>query len=107
MSDEEDLSADALSRLWRVRKTLAQMLSDRDYVVLDEDEKMSFDEFKEKFGATAGLRCAAWSVPRGSRRCCCHDRSHSSLPLIHQGTHDDVVSEKRQRSRSNICFFSR
>jgi hypothetical protein len=64
---EEDLSADALSRLWRVRKTLAQMLSDRDYVVLDEDMNMSFDEFKQKFFVGAGIRYAPDSLESRSQ----------------------------------------
>lgn len=54
--DGEDLSADALSRLWRARKTLAQMLADREYMVLEEDQALTFDEFKERFGVGSGLR---------------------------------------------------
>ena len=66
--DGEDLSADALSRLWRARKTLAQMLADREYMVLEEDQALTFDEFKERFGVGSGLRycrakshCKRWS----------------------------------------------
>ena len=54
--DGEDLSADALSRLWRARKTLAQMLADREYMVLEEDQALTFDDFKERFGVGSGLR---------------------------------------------------
>lgn len=61
--DGEDLSADALSRLWRARKTLAQMLADREYMVLEEDQALTFDDFKERFGVGSGLRYAARSDP--------------------------------------------
>jgi len=37
------------NRLWRVRKTINEMLNDRGYIVTQEDLKMTFDQFKEKF----------------------------------------------------------
>lgn len=52
----DQFTSETLSRIWRVRKTLSQMLNDRNYLVPEEDEKMTFEEFKERFGTNAGLR---------------------------------------------------
>lgn len=41
---------DEAYRLWRVRRTVHEMLKDRDYIVKEEDLTMSFNDFKEKFG---------------------------------------------------------
>eukprot|EP00455_Lapot_gusevi_P003144 TRINITY_DN112_c0_g1_i1.p1 TRINITY_DN112_c0_g1~~TRINITY_DN112_c0_g1_i1.p1 ORF type:complete len:229 (-),score=75.73 TRINITY_DN112_c0_g1_i1:278-898(-) len=51
------MSAEEQSRLWRIRRTVAQMLADREYLVGDEDTKLSFEDFKEKYGGeSAGIR---------------------------------------------------
>ena len=41
---------DTTARLWKVRRTVFQLLRDRGYVVSDEDYDMQQDDFKEKFG---------------------------------------------------------
>lgn len=42
--------AEEASRLWRVRRTCVQMLRDRDYLINQEDLKLSFDDFKARYG---------------------------------------------------------
>ena len=43
------MADDTALRLYRVRKTVCEMLHDRGYVVSSDDLKMTFDQFKEKF----------------------------------------------------------
>merc|ERR1712093_541831 len=38
------------SKLFRIRKTMLKMLKDRGYLVKKENEDMTLDQFKEKFG---------------------------------------------------------
>ncbi|MCO5573899.1 hypothetical protein L7F22_027674 [Adiantum nelumboides] len=38
------------ARLYRIRRTVMQMLRDRDYLVADFETSMSKDDFREKFG---------------------------------------------------------
>jgi len=44
------------NRLWRVRKTINEMLNDRGYIVTQEDLKMTLDLFKEKFADSSFSR---------------------------------------------------
>lgn len=39
-----------LARLWRVSKTVHEMIRDRGYEVADYEINMSFDDFKETYG---------------------------------------------------------
>lgn len=43
-------SSEEAVRLFRIRKTIMEMLKDRGYIVVDEDLAMNFKQFKEKFG---------------------------------------------------------
>ncbi|KAJ7244806.1 hypothetical protein O6H91_Y431000 [Diphasiastrum complanatum] len=38
------------NRLYRIRKTVMQMLRDRDYLVVDHELSLSKEQFREKFG---------------------------------------------------------
>eukprot|EP00823_Brevimastigomonas_motovehiculus_P009377 TRINITY_DN9040_c0_g1_i1.p1 TRINITY_DN9040_c0_g1~~TRINITY_DN9040_c0_g1_i1.p1 ORF type:complete len:217 (-),score=62.24 TRINITY_DN9040_c0_g1_i1:157-807(-) len=51
-SDSATVSADALSRVFRVRKTVHEMLIARGYVVSQDELKMSLEDFKKQFGDT-------------------------------------------------------
>jgi len=42
--------SDEISKLWRVRKTMHEMLRDRGYNVEEGDLKMTVEEFRETFG---------------------------------------------------------
>lgn len=42
--------SESVSRLWRARRTVAQMLSDRGYLVATEDTHITLDDFKKRFG---------------------------------------------------------
>jgi DNA-directed RNA polymerase I, II, and III subunit RPABC1 len=44
------LTEEEITRLYRVRKTLMQMLKDRDYVIVDHDLNMTLSQFKNKHG---------------------------------------------------------
>ncbi|KAL1369681.1 hypothetical protein AAHE18_01G005800 [Arachis hypogaea] len=44
------LSEEEINRLYRIRKTVMQMLRDRDYLVGDFEIKMSREEFRRKYG---------------------------------------------------------
>ncbi|CEO97159.1 RPB5 like protein [Plasmodiophora brassicae] len=44
--------SETVSRLWRVRRTVAQMLSDRNYLVGTDDTQMTLDQFKSRFSDT-------------------------------------------------------
>ena len=47
------------SDLYRVRKTLCQMLNDRKYVISDDDLHMTLDDFKGLFTGDGGkIACA-------------------------------------------------
>lgn len=41
---------DEVTRLYRIRKTLMEMLNDRGYMVTDSDINMTKDEFIAKYG---------------------------------------------------------
>lgn len=41
---------EVVTKLYRVRKTVLQMLNDRGYLVLDEELSQTKDDFREKFG---------------------------------------------------------
>jgi DNA-directed RNA polymerases I, II, and III subunit RPABC1 len=42
--------SESVSRIWRARRTVAQMLSDRNYLVATEDTHITLDDFKKRFG---------------------------------------------------------
>ena len=42
---------DETYKLWRVRRTVLQMLSDRKYIVDESEIKMTLQEFEDKFSA--------------------------------------------------------
>ena len=44
------LTEQEITRLYRVRKTVMQMLKDRDYVIVDHDLNMTLSQFKNKYG---------------------------------------------------------
>lgn len=44
------LTEEEITRLYRVRKTVMQMLKDRDYVIVDHDLNMTLSQFKNKYG---------------------------------------------------------
>ncbi|RYR28416.1 hypothetical protein Ahy_B01g052535 [Arachis hypogaea] len=44
------LLEEEINRLYRIRKTMMQMLSDRDYLVEDLEIKMCREEFRRKYG---------------------------------------------------------
>ncbi|MED6215727.1 hypothetical protein PIB30_000733 [Stylosanthes scabra] len=44
------LSEEEVNRLYRIRKTVMQMLRDRDYLVGDFEIKLSREEFRRKYG---------------------------------------------------------
>lgn len=49
--------SDSVSKLWRVRRTVSQMLNDREYLVAQEDIALPLERFKENFQAgMPGLR---------------------------------------------------
>jgi len=43
------MSNDEPTRLWRVRKTVCQMLAARSYLVPDEDKNIDLPNFKNKY----------------------------------------------------------
>ena len=53
MADEREASD-----LYRVRKTLCQMLNDRGYVISDDDLHITLQEFKDLFTGDGGIACA-------------------------------------------------
>ncbi|PRQ57064.1 putative RNA polymerase, Rpb5 [Rosa chinensis] len=44
------LTEEEIMRLYRVRKTVMQMLKDRDYLIVDHDLNMTMSQFKNKHG---------------------------------------------------------
>ena len=42
--------SDEVSKLWRIRKTVHEMLRDRGYAILESDLSMTVEEFAEQFG---------------------------------------------------------
>ena len=44
------LTEEEITRLYRVRKTVMQMLKDRDYFIVDHDLNMTLSQFKNKHG---------------------------------------------------------
>jgi DNA-directed RNA polymerase I, II, and III subunit RPABC1 len=45
---------DQTTRLYQIRRTCCEMLADRGYLVGDDDLKMPFDEFKQRFAPDGG-----------------------------------------------------
>lgn len=43
------MSNDEATRLWRVRKTVCQMLAARSYLVPDDDKNIDLPNFKNKY----------------------------------------------------------
>ena len=39
-----------LEKLWKIRKTVLQMVNDRGYIVTHDELEQPFDQFKETFG---------------------------------------------------------
>jgi DNA-directed RNA polymerase I, II, and III subunit RPABC1 len=60
------------ARLWRVRKTLLEMLRDRNYIVRESDLNMTLEEFQQLFG----------EVPR---------RDELEVFATHSGNEDDSI----------------
>ena len=48
-SNDEKVSDAELSKLYKIKKTLLKMISDRGYLVSTEDREISFDDFKMNF----------------------------------------------------------
>ena len=46
----EGSNQDELFRVWRARRTVSQMLSDRGYLVSNEDTQCNLEQFKTRFG---------------------------------------------------------
>ena len=51
-SNDEKVSDAELSKLYKIKKTLLKMISDRGYLVSSEDRDISFDDFKMNFKET-------------------------------------------------------
>ncbi|PRQ57224.1 putative RNA polymerase, Rpb5 [Rosa chinensis] len=49
-SHRMDLTEGEITRLYRVRKTLMQMVKDWDYIIVDHDLNMTMSQFKNKYG---------------------------------------------------------
>jgi hypothetical protein len=43
------ISSDEVSRLWRARRTVSKMLSDRKYLIDEQDVEMNLEDFKARF----------------------------------------------------------
>ena len=58
------------SDLYRVRKTLCQMLNDRGYNIADDDLHMDLEEFKSTFsdGMTSRIKCPLPLTPAPTGR---------------------------------------
>jgi DNA-directed RNA polymerases I, II, and III subunit RPABC1 len=71
MSSEEDRAVKQReageresARLWRAWRTVHEMVQDRGYELADEEVKISFDDFKNKFtGPDGGIEYAPTSSP--------------------------------------------
>ena len=52
------LEKEVVSQLWRVRRTCAQMLRDRDFNISKEDLEMRFEDFSSQFASVgiSGIR---------------------------------------------------
>ncbi|KAI8465936.1 MAG: RNA polymerase [Monoraphidium minutum] len=46
---------DQTTRLYQIRRTCLEMLADRDYLVGEDDLGMTFDQFRERFGALGSV----------------------------------------------------
>ncbi|WVO20344.1 uncharacterized protein IAS62_001638 [Cryptococcus decagattii] len=63
-----------LARLWRVSRTVHEMVRDRGYLLADYEINVSFEEFKDRHGATGSV-----------------DRSNMSFDAIHESDSTDKI----------------
>ena len=45
---------DELEKLWKIRKTVLQMVNDRGYIVTNDELEQSFEQFKDTYGERVG-----------------------------------------------------
>ena len=57
---------DECTKLWRVRRTVLQMLSDRGYLVPSVEKDLGFAQFKERFGDHPRRESLVMPFPRVS-----------------------------------------
>ncbi|KIR51523.1 DNA-directed RNA polymerase I, II, and III subunit RPABC1 [Cryptococcus gattii Ru294] len=57
-----------LARLWRVSRTVHEMVRDRGYLLADYEINVSFEEFKDRHGATGSVDFIGSMDKMGARR---------------------------------------
>ncbi|WWD20614.1 hypothetical protein CI109_105090 [Kwoniella shandongensis] len=89
MSQESDRE---LARLWRVSRTVHEMVRDRGYLLADYEINVPFDEFKQKHGATGSV-----------------DRTNMSFDALHSENSEKIFvyfcSEKNVSKASMKTFI--